>query len=336
VKITVEHGVGEIETGSGIVLCQSGGRLDVLTAKHVVSGDGGTDAYGAPTGQPFRDVRKVEVAFYRNLLRPMLVAPHDILKAEHDDLAILILRGVEERLQTAAIDASDAIAAAQEVQSVGHHSALRDGDWFWSDGKVRQTGRFLLHSAGFGSAGVAGGFSGGPLYNRAGEVVGINVQRLDDVAWAIPVKEALQTVRQWVAPGCLEPSAGHPQVEKRGPWRDPVLGIDFVYVEPGTFWMGSPASEAGRQDDERRHQVTLTRGFWIATTEVTQGQFAAFVKETGFKTQACSWQSAGHGPRDAGLKPCAGVPSGLRATTSGVRRAQCKVLTRRNPTVSKR
>jgi len=50
--------------------------------------------------------------------------------------------------------------------------------------------------------------------------------------------------------------------------------------------MGSPASEAGRGDDERRHQVTLTRGFWIAVTEVTQGQFAAFVKETGFKTEA--------------------------------------------------
>jgi hypothetical protein len=180
VRITVEHGVGEIETGAGIILCQSGGRVDVLTAKHVVSGVGLVDAYGAPTGRPFGDVRKVEVAFYRNLLRPMLVAPHDVLKAEHDDLAILILRGVEERLRTAAIGASDTIAATQEVQSVGHHSALRDGDWWWTDGKVRQTGRFLLHSAGFGSAGVAGGFSGGPLYNRAGEVVGINVQRLDD------------------------------------------------------------------------------------------------------------------------------------------------------------
>ena len=51
------------------------------------------------------------------------------------------------------------------------------------------------------------------------------------------------------------------------------IGMRFVYIEPGTFMMGSPPNELGRDDDEEQHQVTLTRGFFLAITEVTQGQW---------------------------------------------------------------
>ena len=47
----------------------------------------------------------------------------------------------------------------------------------------------------------------------------------------------------------------------------------FVYIAPGTFMMGSPSSEEGRDLDETQHQVTLTRGFYLQTTEVTQGEW---------------------------------------------------------------
>ena len=39
--------------------------------------------------------------------------------------------------------------------------------------------------------------------------------------------------------------------------------------------MGSPSSEEGRSDFEAQHQVTLTRGFYLQTTEVTQGEWQA-------------------------------------------------------------
>jgi len=39
--------------------------------------------------------------------------------------------------------------------------------------------------------------------------------------------------------------------------------------------MGSPGDEPGRGVDETQHQVTLTRGFWLKTTEATQGQWKA-------------------------------------------------------------
>jgi len=53
------------------------------------------------------------------------------------------------------------------------------------------------------------------------------------------------------------------------------FGMKFVYIPPGTFMMGSPLTESGRDNDEKQHSVTLTEGFYIQTTEVTQGQWKA-------------------------------------------------------------
>lgn len=51
------------------------------------------------------------------------------------------------------------------------------------------------------------------------------------------------------------------------------LGMRFKLIEAGTFVMGSPLGEAGRDSDESQHQVTLSRPFYMQTTEVTQGQW---------------------------------------------------------------
>ena len=58
-----------------------------------------------------------------------------------------------------------------------------------------------------------------------------------------------------------------------GPKIRNAMGMEFVYIPPGAFTMGSPESEPGRDSDERQHQVTLTKGFYMMTTEVTQGQW---------------------------------------------------------------
>ncbi len=62
-----------------------------------------------------------------------------------------------------------------------------------------------------------------------------------------------------------------------GPWAEIELeGLDqrlrFRYVPAGTFSLGSPETEAGRDDDETQVPgVTLTRSIWMADAEVTQG-----------------------------------------------------------------
>jgi formylglycine-generating enzyme required for sulfatase activity len=47
----------------------------------------------------------------------------------------------------------------------------------------------------------------------------------------------------------------------------------WVKIAAGTFNMGSTSSEPCRSNGEVYHQVTLTRSFYIQTTEVTQDQF---------------------------------------------------------------
>ena len=49
--------------------------------------------------------------------------------------------------------------------------------------------------------------------------------------------------------------------------------MTMIYVAPGSFMMGSPTDEDGRDNDETEHHVTLTKGYWLGETEVTQAQW---------------------------------------------------------------
>ena len=52
---------------------------------------------------------------------------------------------------------------------------------------------------------------------------------------------------------------------------------NFRYCPPGTFQMGSPKSEKERGNDETRREVTLTRGFLILETPVTQRMWTSIM-----------------------------------------------------------
>ncbi len=55
------------------------------------------------------------------------------------------------------------------------------------------------------------------------------------------------------------------------------IGMKFMLIPAGSFMMGIPSSEQGRESDERRHKVTLTKGFYMGVTEVTQSQWKAIM-----------------------------------------------------------
>jgi len=48
---------------------------------------------------------------------------------------------------------------------------------------------------------------------------------------------------------------------------------NLVFIQPGTFLMGSPANEAERNSDEIQHPVRISRGFWMEKYLVTQGDY---------------------------------------------------------------
>jgi sulfatase modifying factor 1 len=63
--------------------------------------------------------------------------------------------------------------------------------------------------------------------------------------------------------------------------------MKLVLVPPGKFMMGSPESEKDRSKDEGpQHEVTLSKPFYMGVYEVTKGQFAQFVSDSGHKTDA--------------------------------------------------
>ena len=65
------------------------------------------------------------------------------------------------------------------------------------------------------------------------------------------------------------------------------IGMTFVYIEPGTFLRGSPEDENGRFDNERQHEVTLTQGYYLQTTEATQGQWKKIMGNNPAYFQNC-------------------------------------------------
>lgn len=75
-----------------------------------------------------------------------------------------------------------------------------------------------------------------------------------------------------------DPAARSPKT-----WKEPVTGMEFVWVPGGCFQMGSSDSEAGRDTDEGPvHQVCLD-GFWMGRTEVTNGEYRKFQRNHNSK-----------------------------------------------------
>ncbi len=62
--------------------------------------------------------------------------------------------------------------------------------------------------------------------------------------------------------------------------------IKFHWCPAGQFQMGSPEGESGRNEDETQVEVTLTDGYWIAETEVTQLQWKSVMEAEPWNERA--------------------------------------------------
>lgn len=56
---------------------------------------------------------------------------------------------------------------------------------------------------------------------------------------------------------------------------------ELVLIPAGTFTMGSPESETYREPDEKQHEVTLTKDFYMSACEVTNSQYCIFLNSLG-------------------------------------------------------
>ena len=85
--------------------------------------------------------------------------------------------------------------------------------------------------------------------------------------------------------------------------------LALIWVEPGTFMMGSPEFEWQRDSTENQRRVTLTRGFYLGKYEVTQAQY---------------FEVMGELPRDPVKHPGKNIPVGASWEDA---MAFCKKLT---------
>jgi formylglycine-generating enzyme required for sulfatase activity len=99
-------------------------------------------------------------------------------------------------------------------------------------------------------------------------------------SWFVDYPALLEKVRP-TATTPDSPVAGSPGAlpeEKAAQFLPPSLenslGMKLVLIPPGTFRMGSPEGEDGRDQDEGpQHAVTLTRPFYLSACPVTQAQY---------------------------------------------------------------
>ncbi|NMA43424.1 MAG: formylglycine-generating enzyme family protein, partial [Oligosphaeraceae bacterium] len=110
-------------------------------------------------------------------------------------------------------------------------------------------------------------------------------------AGAAPASEKYLVVDLLPGPEASEYPVSYLAEVPDGGWTDVYKTTKLVLrkIPAGTFTMGSPEDEPGRKTNETRHQVTLTKDFYVGVFEVTQKQWERVMGNwpSWFKNESC-------------------------------------------------
>ena len=99
----------------------------------------------------------------------------------------------------------------------------------------------------------------------------LTAQDVADCGWTTPPTELTFKAGE-AAARLAKISAGYPAKPKAGErFAVKTTGTPMAWIKPGEFDMGS---RDPKNERELRHRVRLTREYWMAQTEVTQGEFS--------------------------------------------------------------
>ena len=145
-----------------------------------------------------------------------------------------------------------------------------------------------------------------PTLTLAGALGRYELQRTDILGdatnWLVVTNLTLSNTPVRVAEG---PAGTASQRFYRARWVAPLeTGFpepsQWAWIPQGTFTMGSPTNEPVRSPDETQMTVTLTRGFYMARYETTQGHYEAlmganpsyFTGDTNRPVERVTWSDA--------------------------------------------
>lgn len=211
VMISASFEGGSAENGTGVVLCQDESQAYILTARHVIFGR----AVGNGDEPDAGEVNRILVSFYKNAA-PAVVEAQDervITKqsAGRDRDLLLLTVPVQTTLPLTATlgrvpKEVPAGGRGGRVYAVGfeQREMAKAKSWAVTEGALlRRDERHLAHDAP-----LTPGFSGGPLFDETGALIGINVEigaeAGTESGFALPIDDVIETVNKWLPGYCLQ------------------------------------------------------------------------------------------------------------------------------------
>jgi len=153
------------------------------------------------------------------------------------------------------------------------------GDPYWAE----------FHANGIAHQGTVkrGQFPGNPKWSAAGNKVTVGVvgKDVDHIVFSDPTLAVGSLVTFLTSAGQSESEGIKGTIAQLKPIPPPprTIGMKFMKIPAGTFLMGSPDTEKDRHDNEHQHKVTISKPFYMQTTEVTQGQWKAVMDSEPWK-----------------------------------------------------
>jgi formylglycine-generating enzyme required for sulfatase activity len=127
-------------------------------------------------------------------------------------------------------------------------------------------------------------------YADAGEMVAAlkQAQAEPEQAALASMKRAAEDASRRRAGWAVEGWAVESGDDSYGPWAAfEVSGVQhrMRWIPSGTFFMGTPPPEPGDGDEKPQHKVTITRGYWLGETPVTQALWGVVMGENPIRSR---------------------------------------------------
>jgi formylglycine-generating enzyme len=104
---------------------------------------------------------------------------------------------------------------------------------------------------------------------------------------------AMQNLPPPADPGVAERSVIFAAEASPSEFRDEPYAPVMTVVPAGEFTMGSPEGEQFRLPNEQQHRVRIAYPFAMSKYNITRGEFARFVAETGHEAKGCNLEGTG-------------------------------------------